>query len=110
MSTLATELPSPTAAACHDLIDRLAVMLKADGDPRPIGQIRAAVHADLILRPWDIARPPVTAHLQITATLAALAGRSAEAGEVNGLPLTAAQLRELLAELDALGVRTREGG
>jgi hypothetical protein len=110
MSTLATELPSPTAAACHEFIDRLAVLLKQDGDPRPIGQIRAAVHADLILRPWDTTRPAVTAQLQIIATLAATAGRSAEAGEVNGLPSTAAQLRELLAQLDALGLRTPAGG
>ena len=110
MSTLATDLPSPVAAACHDVIDRLAQMLKADGDERPIGQIRAAVHADLVLRPWDPSRPPVTAHLQLIATLASLAGRSAEPGEVNGLPITTGQLRELLTQLDALGVRTPEGG
>jgi hypothetical protein len=98
------------AAACHDLLDRLARMLKADGDPRPIGEIRAELHADLILRPWDTSRPPVAAHLQIVATLASLAGRSTEAGEVNGLPITAAHLRELLREFDALGVQAPEGG
>jgi hypothetical protein len=109
-STLATELPSPTAAACHDVIDRLAVLLKQDGDDRPIGQIRAAVHADLILRPWSTGHPPVTAQLQIIATLAALAGHGGAAGEVNGLPITATQLCELLRDLDALGIRTPEGG
>ncbi|MEX5721922.1 HNH endonuclease signature motif containing protein, partial [Geodermatophilus maliterrae] len=95
--------------ACHDTLDRLARMLKADGDQRPIGQLRTQVLADLIQRPWDT-RPAVTAHLQITATLAALAGRSTEAGEVHGLPITAAHLRELLAGFDALGLRTPEGG
>jgi hypothetical protein len=52
----------------------------------------------------------VTAHLQLIATLASLAGRSAEPGEVNGLPITIGQLRELLTQLDALGVRTPDSG
>ncbi|SDD34953.1 HNH endonuclease [Geodermatophilus telluris] len=110
MSTLAADLPAPVAAACFDLVDQLAVLLKRDGDQRPIGQLRAAVLADLIQRPWDTSRPAVTAHLQITATLAALAGDSNEAGEVNGLPITIGQLRELLRALDGLGLRTPEGG
>ncbi|MGR7025111.1 DUF222 domain-containing protein [Geodermatophilus sp. URMC 62] len=110
MSTLATELPAPVAAACHDVIDQLAVLLKQGGDDRPIGQLRAAVHTDLILRPWDTSRAPVTAHLQLVAALASLTGRSKEPGEVNGLPITAGQLRDLLRELDGLGLRTPAGG
>ncbi|SDC80738.1 protein of unknown function [Geodermatophilus telluris] len=110
MSTLAADLPAPVAAACFDLVDQLAVLLKKEGDDRRIGQLRAAVLADLIQRPWDVSRPPVTAHLQLIATLGALRGESAEAGEVNGLPITLGQLRELLAQLDGLGLRTPEGG
>ncbi|HYO34978.1 MAG TPA: DUF222 domain-containing protein [Geodermatophilus sp.] len=110
MATLAADLSTETAAACHDVLDQLAQMLKADGDPRPIGQLRTVVLADLIQRPWDEGRPAVTAHLQLTATLAALDGRSSEAGAVNGLPITAAHLRDLLRRLDALGVGTPEGG
>ncbi|GAB3326505.1 hypothetical protein GCM10027451_51860 [Geodermatophilus aquaeductus] len=110
MATIAADLPADVAAACHALVDELARMLKADGDDRPIGELRTAVFADLLQRPWDDTRPPVTAHLQIIATLASLAGRSDEPGEVNGLPITAAQLRELVQQLDALGVRTSEGG
>ncbi|WP_091109199.1 HNH endonuclease signature motif containing protein [Geodermatophilus dictyosporus] len=110
MSTLAADLPAPAAAACFDLVDQLAVLLKKDGDERPVGQLRAAVLADLVQRPWDDSRPPVTAHLQLIATLSALAGESSEAGEVNGLPITIGQLRELLARLDRLGVRTPAGG
>ncbi len=110
MATLVADLPAEVAAACHAVVDQLAAMLKADGDPRPIGQLRTEVLADLLLRPWDTDRPPVTAHLQIIATLASLAGRSTEAGQVNGLPITAGRLRELLRELDALGVRSPEDG
>ncbi|SFT35791.1 protein of unknown function [Geodermatophilus amargosae] len=110
MATLAADLPAGTAAACHALVDQLARMLKADGDERPIGKIRTAVFADLLQRPWDDSRPPVTAHLQIIASLAALAGQSDEPGEDNGLPITAGQLRELLRQLDGLGVRAPEGG
>ncbi|SFP51354.1 HNH endonuclease [Geodermatophilus dictyosporus] len=110
MSTLTADLPAPVAAACFDLVDQLAVLLKKDGDDRPVGQLRAAVLADLVQRPWDDTRPPVTAHLQLIAPLSALAGESSEAGEVNGLPITTRQLRDLLARLDGLGVRTPAGG
>jgi hypothetical protein len=69
IATLAADLPTPTAAACRDTVDRLAGMLEAGGDARPIGQLRAAVLADLVLRPWDATRPPVTAHLTVLAPL-----------------------------------------
>ncbi|MGY1670387.1 DUF222 domain-containing protein [Geodermatophilus sp. SYSU D00710] len=85
-------------------------------DPSPLegmatlaADLPVEVVADLLQRPWQTG-PAVTAHLQIIAGLAALAGDSEEAGEVNGLPITAAHLRELLRELDALGVRAPEGG
>ncbi|MGY1829325.1 HNH endonuclease signature motif containing protein [Geodermatophilus sp. SYSU D01180] len=110
MATLAADLPTDVAAACSAFIDELARMLEADGDPRPIGQLRTRVYADLLQRPGETGRPPVTAHLQVIATLGALAGRSTEAGAVNGLPITAAHLRELLTQLDGLGVRAPEGG
>jgi hypothetical protein len=109
MATLAAELPAPQAAACHEMLDRLAGMVKADGDPRPIGQLRAGVLAELIRRPWEPGRA-VTARLTVLAPLPALAGTGAEPGEVNGLPITAAQLRELAADLGALGVRAPAGG
>ncbi len=60
MSELAAELPAPVAGACWSMVDELAWMLKHGGDQRRIGQLRGAVLADLILRPWDAARPPVT--------------------------------------------------
>ncbi|MGY1779897.1 HNH endonuclease, partial [Geodermatophilus sp. SYSU D01036] len=110
MATLAADLPADVAAAGYALVDALARMLKADGDPRPLGQLRTLVYADLLHRPWETGHPPVTAHLQVIATLSALTGRSPEAGAVNGLPITAAHLRELLAQLDALGLRVPEGG
>ncbi|WP_245753615.1 DUF222 domain-containing protein [Geodermatophilus ruber] len=112
MSTLAAELPTP-AAACYEVVDRLAQMLKADGDPRPIGQLRAQALADLLRRLWDDSRPAVTARLTIVATLAGLARRSSQAGEVNGPPITAAHLRELLDDLQALapgGLQSPPGG
>jgi hypothetical protein len=109
MATLAAQLPAEEAAEAYDLLDRLATMLKQDGDPRPIGQLRTVVFSELLRRPWEPGTG-VIAHLQIRASLGALAGSSAEAGEVNGLPITAAHLRELLARLDALGLRAPEGG
>jgi hypothetical protein len=58
MSQFVVDLPTPLAAACADACDQYAQMLRADGDERPVGVIRAAVAAELILRPWE-ARPPV---------------------------------------------------
>jgi 5-methylcytosine-specific restriction endonuclease McrA len=110
MSTLAADLPTPVSAECLDVVDQLAAMLKADGDPRPIGELRAAVLADLIRRPWDTRLPAVTARLHITAPLPSLAGHSAEPGEVGGQPITACHLRELVAQLGFLGLQTPECG
>jgi hypothetical protein len=117
MSELTVELPSPVAAAMWATVDELAWMRKNDGDPRPIGLLRAVTMADLVLRPWDTSRPPVTAELTVTAPLSSLtppaAGRVQPAGEVNGQPITAAHLRELLAQLDAVcpgGLQAPPGG
>ncbi|MDK3258497.1 HNH endonuclease signature motif containing protein [Blastococcus capsensis] len=110
MSQLVVDLSVPLAAACADAIDQYAQMLRADGDRRPIGVIRAAIAADLILRPWDTSRPPVTARLDVQAPIASLREpNGAEstpqpAAEIAGEIVTAAQCRELLRELDMLGV------
>jgi hypothetical protein len=116
MAQLVADLPGPVAAACRDAVDRYARMWKADGDDRPIGQLRSMVLADLVLRPWDTRRPPMTAHVTVVAPLPSLRNASADsagaagdvhpgsgpAGVVDGQPITAAHLRELLAQLDAL--------
>jgi len=112
MGQLIADLPMPLAAACRETVDVYARMAKADGDERPIGQLRARALADLVLRPWDTSREPVTAHLTVLAPLPALADRpgavvvpaptDADTASVDGSPITAGQLRELLAQLDAL--------
>jgi hypothetical protein len=91
MAELAVELPSPIAAACWSTVDELAWMRKNDGDPRPIGQLRTGVLADLILRPWDTTRPAVTAQLTVVAPLDTLTPAGAGVAEVDGQPVTAAQ-------------------
>src|SRR5215213_11808073 len=84
IATLAAELPADEAAEAYDLIDQLAAMAKADGDPRPIGQLRAAVFSLLVRRPWDSGRPAATANVTVTAALDALEGVSDAPGAVNG--------------------------
>ncbi|MGY1724029.1 DUF222 domain-containing protein [Blastococcus sp. SYSU DS0533] len=116
MSQLVTDLPVHLAAACADAIDQYAQLLRADGDTRPIGVLRAAVAADLILRPWDQTRPALTAQLTIHAPLPALHAPDSQGGsqpgaEVAGEVVTAAQCREILRELDLLGIgRAPAGG
>ena len=111
MSTLTADLAADDAAACYDLIDQLAGMLKADGDERPIGQLRAAVLSLLIRRPADHGLPEgIAAQLTVTAPLASLTGDATTPEEVNGQPITAAHLRALLTRIDALGLRAPDGG
>ena len=110
MGTLAGDMTVEELAACDDMIGQLATMAKADGDPRPIGQIRAAILSMLILRPADSGLPGVTVNLAITATLEGLEGVTTNGGDVNGLPLTAARLRDLLRRVGALGLTAPEGG
>jgi hypothetical protein len=103
------------AAAMADAIDRYSWMRKKDGDDRPINVVRADVHEDLVLRPWQNF-PAVTARLDLAACLAALRpdvpvpGRAAPTATVNGMPITAIHLRRLLDELSAYGLAAPVGG
>jgi hypothetical protein len=123
MAQLVADMPAPVAAACREAVDGYARMVKADGDTRPIGQLRTEIMADLILRPWDTSRPPVTAHVTVIAPLPVLHQQPAgqpctvptaeDAATVDGAPITARQLRDLLEQLDALcpgGLRAPTGG
>jgi hypothetical protein len=120
MSVLTSELPSPVAAAMWSTIDQAAQLARTAGDDRPIGVLRAEAHAAMVLRPGDTSRPSVTAHLTVLAPLPALrpyraatdgARLDGETGpSVDGVPITAAHLRELMARLGALGVQAPPGG
>jgi hypothetical protein len=114
MGRMTIDLPIWKSAACVDAVRRLADQQRAGGDRRPIGVIRAEVAADLMLRPWDTSRPPVTAVLTIHAPLASLlpaaSGVMRPAAEVAGGIVTAAQCRQLLEQLDMLGVRAAPAG
>ena len=72
MAEVVTVVPQPVAAAIKGTIDAHARQAKADGDARPIGQIRAELMTDMSLRPWDDSRPPVTAELRVLAPLTSL--------------------------------------
>ena len=118
MAELTSGHALPTAAAIRDRVDQLAWLLKTDdGDPRPIGVLRAEVLAQLVLRPWETPGngTGVTAQLTVEAPLAALHDRvrapeqAAPTATVNGSAITAAHLRALLTELDLLGVHPPPG-
>jgi hypothetical protein len=109
-STLGADLPADEAAEAYAVLDELAKMAKADGDERPIGQLRTELFSLLLRRPGGAGQPGVAARLTITATLDSLAGVSVAAGSVNGLAITAAHVRELLARIGALGLTCPEGG
>jgi hypothetical protein len=120
MTELSVFCPHPLAAAIRETIDTYARLAKDAGDQRRLGQLRVGMLADLVFRPWDASRPPVTALLTVVAPLSALRKPTAGAGaseltgahhgpgepqptaEVNGEPITAAGLRDLLEQVDAL--------
>jgi hypothetical protein len=133
MAELRAFLPAPDAAAVQETVDRAARLAKQAGDRRPIGMLRAAFLVDAMLRPGDGDGPPVTAHVTVLAPLPTLvqppgehstgtvapdapagaATGAVEPGQVNGLPITAGQLRALLTELDSLcpgGLQAPPGG
>ena len=109
-ATLGADLDADEAVEAYAVLDELAKLAKADGDRRPIGQIRAELFSLLLRRPGGPGQPDVAAHLIITATLDSLAGVSVAAGSVNGLAITAAHVRELLARIGALGLTAPENG
>ena len=106
--TIGADLPADEAAEADDLLNRLAVLAKADGDQRPINQIRLEIYSLLLRQPGLIAG--VRASLLITAGIETLEGASGAPGEVNGFLITPAQLVRLLQRIDALGLHTPEGG
>jgi hypothetical protein len=119
VAELAALTGAARATAMHDALTAYARLLRADGDARPIGQLRVQALEDLVLRPWDTSRPAVTATLTVFAPLGALthlAGHDSAAGppaELGGRPITAAQLRALLEAVDALcpgGLQPPDGG
>jgi hypothetical protein len=109
-ATLGADLSADEAVEAYAQLDELAKLAKADGDARPIGQIRAELFSLLLRRPGGSGQPGVAAHLTITATLDSLAGVSVQAGSVNGLAITAGHVRELLTRIGALGLTCPEGG
>src|SRR4051812_37873823 len=108
MATLGAELPAEQAAQIFNLLDELATMAKADGDSRPIRQIRTEVFWQLLSRPGGSGLPIVQTKLIVHATLESLEGAATAPGDVEGFLITHAQLRELLHRVGALGLHTPE--
>ncbi len=128
MAELRILLPAPEAAAVRAAADARARNAKLAGDVRPLGMLRAAFVADAVLRRED-GESTVSAHVTVIAPLPTLAGPGCdhpaevvpagtlpppvEPGEVDGHPITAGQLRDLLVQLDALcpgGLQPPTGG
>ncbi|TKJ33370.1 hypothetical protein A6V29_16120 [Blastococcus sp. CCUG 61487] len=107
LGRLVIEGPLPMVYAARDAIGRYGRWMRAEGDRRPMGLLRSTMALDLILRPWDTSRPPVTAHLYIHAALPALranAPSGAAPAELDGALVSAVQCRELLESLDELAL------
>lgn len=101
MGTLAGTMPIPLLEACRSKLRAYAQECATPADARTLDQRMLDCLADLILRPGETDLPPVQAHLTIVATAATMAGGD-EPGEVNGQPVSAAEIRELAYALGLL--------
>ena len=108
-AVFSAEMNAEEAAEAAEFINAVAVMAKQDGDPRPIGQIRAEIHS-LLARGAALAVAGARAELTIVAALETLEGTSSQPAEVNGYAITPAQLAELLRRIGALGLTTPADG
>jgi hypothetical protein len=109
VSELVIQGPTPAVHAAASAVDQYAAMRRADGDTDTMGRLRADTALDLLLRPWDTTRPPVTAHLVVHAAARALRpdGDPAQLqtpGLIDGVVVSAAECREALDDLDLIGV------
>jgi hypothetical protein len=95
-------LPLPVVLACHKALEAYAEACTTPDDPRTKDQRMADCLVDLILRP-DADHPPVQLALTVVAGVGTLSGGN-EPGEVDGHPVPAALVRELL---HALGLAPR---
>jgi hypothetical protein len=113
LGRLVIDGPLPLVCAARDAIGTYAQWARADGDPRPIGQLRSTIALDLLLRPWDTRRPPVTAQLTLHAAIPTLhpdAAADAPPAELDGQWISATQCRQILTDLDMLGLGTPPAG
>ncbi len=130
MSELNMRMSHSDAVACRKTLNAHARAAQERGDRRPVGVLRVGAGIDLMLRPWQ-EQPPVTAHVTVVAPLGALTvGAFLDSGaatpsafvrgpvaapvaEVDGETITAAHVRELLEQLDAVcpgGLQAPIGG
>ncbi|WP_456565608.1 HNH endonuclease signature motif containing protein [Blastococcus sp. SYSU D00695] len=110
LGRLVIDGPLPQVHAARDAVDQYARWLRADGDRTPIGRLRAQVALDLVLRPWDTRRPPVTAQLTVHAAVPGLRPDGVAPGELDGQVITAAQCRQVLTDLDVLDLQPPPAG
>src|SRR3954464_8301416 len=108
-ATLGAELNVEEAAEGYEFLNALAQQAKADGDARPIGQLRTEIFA-LLVRGAAIGAQGARPSLTITAALESLDGTSTRPADVNGYAITPAQLAQLLRRVGALGLTTPEDG
>jgi hypothetical protein len=109
-ATIGAELDADEATEAYAVLDELAKMAKADGDERPVGEIRAELFSLFLRRPGGHGQPGVSANVTVSVALDSLTGAGTAAGVVDGLAITAAHARELLARIGALGLTVPEGG
>ncbi|WP_157943992.1 HNH endonuclease signature motif containing protein [Blastococcus atacamensis] len=100
-ATISLDLPLPAAAAIYRALEEYAEAARVEGDERTKQQRMADCVQELILRRGEHGMPPVTVALTLVATLETMLG-GAEPGQVEGMLVSAAMVRELAYTLGLL--------
>ncbi|MET0765487.1 MAG: DUF222 domain-containing protein, partial [Blastococcus sp.] len=101
MGALSATMPVPVLAACRAALRSYARECRTPDDERTLDQAMVDCLIDLILRPGETGRPPVTVQLTVVAGVNTLRGGT-EPGEIDGQPVPAVLVRELAHTLGLL--------
>jgi hypothetical protein len=94
---MALDLPAERATAAARRINHLARQLRRQGETRTMDQLRADVFLDLLTGKDTATRGPA-AGVELTSSLATLAGLSEEAGEIRGFGPVIADVARHIAD------------
>lgn len=100
-AVLTAMMAAPVTRACYRRLEALADACATPGDERTKDQRMADCLADLLIGQGSAGRPPVQVTLTVVAPATTLAGGD-EPGEIEGMPVSALEIREMAYALGLL--------
>lgn len=101
MAALTAMMSAPVTRACYRRLEALAEACKSPGDERTKDQRMADCLADLLIGRGSAGQPPVQVTLTVVAPARTLSGGD-EPGEIDGMAVSALEIREMAYALGLL--------